>query len=90
MTCLSRSVPTTGLEHEKTAKIHRLTIRRPIALVVEDNGDLRNYIKNQLLAEYQVIEAENGVKGLSRARAMIPDIVVSDWMMPEMDGIMDV
>lgn len=64
-----------------------LTKDRPSVLVVEDNDDLRQYIKKHLSAEYEVIETENGKKGLEAAIALIPDIIISDWMMPEMDGI---
>ena len=60
---------------------------RPSILIVEDNQDLRNYIKRHLTDTYDVIETENGKKGLEKARAVIPDLVISDWMMPEMDGI---
>jgi len=60
---------------------------RPSVLLVEDNADLRNYIKKHLADSYDVIETENGRKGLEKARAVIPDLVISDWMMPEMDGI---
>lgn len=56
-------------------------------LIVEDSKDLRNYIKQHLADQYEVIETENGQQGLEKAIALIPDLVISDWMMPEMDGI---
>ena len=59
---------------------------RPVLLVVEDNNDLRKYIRDCLIESYQVVEAMNGLDGLDKAIEMIPDLVVSDVMMPEMDG----
>lgn len=59
----------------------------PSILVVEDNEDLRQYIRLQLQQEYQVAVAVNGKEGLASALATIPDAIVTDWMMPEMDGI---
>lgn len=60
---------------------------KPTVLIVEDNDDLRRYIKQHLSEKYQVVESENGHKGLGKAIATIPDLIISDWMMPEMDGI---
>jgi len=56
-------------------------------LLVEDNPDLRNYLQTQLARHYQVEVAENGEKGLQKAKAIIPDLVISDIMMPKLDGI---
>lgn len=57
-----------------------------IVLVVEDNPDMRLYIKDSLQPKYQVIEAVNGKDGLKKAEESIPDLIVSDVLMPEMDG----
>jgi len=56
-------------------------------LVVEDNNDLRRYIVNHLAEYYEVIEAPDGLKGHELALDEHPDLIVSDLMMPEMDGI---
>jgi len=56
-------------------------------LIVEDNLGLRNYLKGELENEYVIIEAENGKKGIERAISGIPDLIISDVIMPEMDGI---
>ena len=55
-------------------------------LVVEDNKDVRFYIKDCLIAEYRVLEAKNGVEGLNMARESVPDLIITDLMMPEMNG----
>jgi CheY-like chemotaxis protein/anti-sigma regulatory factor (Ser/Thr protein kinase) len=59
----------------------------PIALIVEDNLDLRNHLRRLLVDEYRVETAENGREGIRRALKIIPDIIVSDLMMPEADGM---
>jgi len=59
----------------------------PIALIVEDNKDLNNYIGNLLEKEYTIIQATNGNKGINLAFKYIPDIIISDVMMPLKDGI---
>ena len=56
-------------------------------LVVEDDKEIRKYLKEIFGREYQVIEAENGVKGLELVIRELPDCVITDVMMPEMDGI---
>lgn len=56
-------------------------------LIVEDNNELRRFIYNVLSKEYIVLEASDGKAGLEVTHSEIPDLVVSDIMMPEMDGI---
>ena len=55
-------------------------------LVVEDNADVRTYVSRHLSKVYRVIEASNGKEGLVLAQKLLPDLIVSDIMMPEMDG----
>jgi CheY-like chemotaxis protein len=59
----------------------------PVVLVVEDNEDLRAYIRLHLQTHYRIEECENGSQGLTIAQEMIPDLIISDWMMPQMNGI---
>lgn len=62
------------------------TDNKHIILVIEDNEDIRDYIKNSLHGQYVVYTASNGKEGLEEAYNHIPDIIISDIMMPEMDG----
>lgn len=57
-----------------------------IVLVVDDNPEVRSYIRKHLAADYRVIEAEDGEVALEMAARLLPDLVVSDVMMPKMDG----
>lgn len=59
---------------------------REIILVVEDSADVRDYIRGALETEYQVIEAADGREGIQKAQEVIPDLVISDIMMPGIDG----
>lgn len=59
---------------------------RPILLIIEDNADVRAYIREQLQADYIILEAEDGQAGIDRAVEAIPDLVISDVMMPKKDG----
>jgi DNA-binding response OmpR family regulator len=54
---------------------------------VEDSEDIREYIKSLLMKDYKIAEAENGETGLKVASETEPDIIISDIMMPGMDGI---
>ena len=56
-------------------------------LIVEDNPELRNYLKQELSKLYKVITAENGKKGYELAVQKLPDIIVTDVIMPVMDGL---
>lgn len=60
--------------------------QRPLLLLVEDNTDLRDYLTSLLCPIYDVIQAENGQNGFELAKNRIPDIILSDVMMPDMDG----
>lgn len=60
---------------------------RPLVLVVEDNADIREYICSSLGKTYRVIEASDGKEGFEAAVGSDPDVVVTDLMMPVMDGL---
>ena len=59
----------------------------PEILLVEDNADMRYFIKDHLIKDYRVKEAINGMEGLQMAKADSPDLVLTDLMMPKLDGI---
>ena len=59
----------------------------PVLLIVEDNFDMRQYIKTNFDKNYQVLEAENGELGIQLALDHVPDLIISDVMMPKIDGI---
>ena len=59
---------------------------KPILLIVEDNTDVRNYIKGYFETDYLVIESADGREGLEKSLKYIPDIIISDVMMPKMNG----
>ncbi|MEJ7681426.1 MAG: response regulator [Segetibacter sp.] len=59
----------------------------PLVLVVEDHEDLRNFIASGLSQKYRVLTAQNGKEGWQLALQELPDLVIADVAMPEMDGI---
>jgi len=61
--------------------------KRYSILLVEDNKEVRTFIKNALVADYNIEESENGMEGLESAIQLIPDLIISDVMMPVMDGL---
>ncbi len=61
--------------------------QKPLLLIVEDNEDLRFYLKENLRTQYRIVEAANGNEGLEKASSVFPDVVISDIMMPGMDGV---
>jgi signal transduction histidine kinase/DNA-binding response OmpR family regulator len=58
----------------------------PVLLIVEDNPDLRQYLQQMFSPYYHIIQANDGQEGLETALKVVPDIVVSDLMMPRLDG----
>jgi signal transduction histidine kinase/DNA-binding response OmpR family regulator/streptogramin lyase len=64
-----------------------LNDKKKTILIVEDSDDVQIYLKEILKEEYNIIIAENGVKGLDSALQFLPDLIISDVMMPKMDGI---
>ncbi len=80
---------------------HTLTVETPVAtyapaltdpltenilLIIDDNADVRAYIRSIFEADYQIIEAEDGQEGLEHATTTLPNIVICDLMMPRLDG----
>ena len=67
--------------------IDSIALEKPLVLVVEDDSDIRQFIASILENEYTVIQAKNGEVGLKLALKKIPDLIISDIMMPVKDGI---
>ena len=75
------------LEPEASGKKQETRKDVPVILIVEDNIDLVNYLSRNLENRYRILTARNGKKGIEVATESIPDLVISDVMMPEMDGM---
>ena len=60
---------------------------KPEVLIIDDNNDIRTYLRTVLSESYNVSEASDGKSGLELARRIVPDIILSDIMMPIMDGL---
>lgn len=73
------------IENEETLVSSEST--KTSVLVVDDNVDIRELVKNGLSGKYQIFEAENGKEALHVALKEMPDLIISDVLMPEMDGI---
>jgi signal transduction histidine kinase/ligand-binding sensor domain-containing protein/DNA-binding response OmpR family regulator len=68
---------------EKPAKFKKSL---PVLLIVEDNSNMRIYIRSNLENTYRIIDAEDGEKGFLKCAKALPDLVISDVMMPKMNG----
>ncbi|MFZ6011937.1 MAG: hybrid sensor histidine kinase/response regulator transcription factor [Bacteroidota bacterium] len=60
---------------------------RPLILLVEDNDEIRAYLRDTLLEYYEVVESRHGLEALGIALEQLPDFVISDVMMPKMNGL---
>ena len=60
---------------------------KPSVLVIDDNADIRSYVYSLLHTDYTVIEAADGSDGIRKAMKYVPDLIISDVMMPGIDGI---
>jgi DNA-binding response OmpR family regulator/two-component sensor histidine kinase len=58
----------------------------PLVLIIEDNSDMRRYMRKILDTQYRVMESVDGEEGIQKAEAMIPELIVCDVMMPKADG----
>ncbi|GAA4280769.1 hybrid sensor histidine kinase/response regulator transcription factor [Gaetbulibacter aestuarii] len=73
------------IEHEDPSELAELSDNK--ILIVEDNDELRNILVESLGTHFQVFEAHNGEEGLKMAMQNFPDLILTDLIMPEMDGI---
>ncbi|MBN1925413.1 MAG: response regulator [Prolixibacteraceae bacterium] len=76
-------------EEEKIADFDDATgfSHDPVVLLVEDNSELLDFMKDILQDKYQVYTAQNGIDALGKMKTIFPDMVISDIMMPELDGL---
>lgn len=63
------------------------SLEKQVLLIVDDNEDMRDFLKENFKETYHIIQAENGKKGLDKIKQMNVDLIISDLMMPEMDGL---
>ena len=61
--------------------------RKPVALVADDEPDMRRFLRTELEEDYELIEAVNGLEAMQKAGEFLPDIILLDMMMPHMDGL---
>lgn len=78
--------PVDGTSVYPDAGVSGATAEKPLILLMDDNDDVRSYIKSILAEKYILFEAPNGEEGIRMAKAFIPDLIISDVMMPVMDG----
>jgi DNA-binding response OmpR family regulator len=83
---LDHSSSQTRKAKNENFSIARKSDSREIILVVEDHPEMRRYIRSVLEDQFIVVEVENGVEGFERATREIPDLIITDTMMPLMDG----
>jgi DNA-binding response OmpR family regulator len=83
---LEDETPVKDEEETGTEEIEKEEQEKDIILVVEDNPDMRRFIRGPLEPHYNVVEAVNGREGIEKAKKIIPDLIVSDIMMTEVDG----
>ena len=76
----------TGSAADKTPDTGALEDKE-LLLVVEDNADVREFIRRAFSNDFEVLEADNGIKGRDMAIETVPDIIISDIMMPKLNGL---
>ncbi len=86
LTPADEAVVTATLKGEGISSAASPNGEKPLVLVVEDNADVAEYIVTCLRTDYEMLTATHGREGLERALDSVPDVILSDVMMPEMDG----
>jgi len=75
------------IQTKDNQEIEVFNIDKPLLLIAEDNEDLRTYIKEIFVQDFQILEAENGMVAQKIAHEKLPDLIISDWMMPLKTGV---
>jgi signal transduction histidine kinase/ligand-binding sensor domain-containing protein/DNA-binding response OmpR family regulator len=86
-TCISIRLPAKPVCEALVAEDKNDSEELPFILLVEDNEQMLRYLKKRLISHFQVATATNGMEALEFIKKNIPEIVISDIMMPEMDGL---
>ena len=79
-------IPPSDPEDKEDETAEESDADKEVVLVVEDNSDMRAYIKENLEKDYKILEAKNGEAGVQNALKYIPDLIITDVMMPAMNG----
>ncbi|MEJ7679118.1 MAG: response regulator [Segetibacter sp.] len=74
---------TTNFSVEESSKVEK----EYSILLIEDNTDMRVYLKNKLSKAYEIHESENGTEGLNLAYSIVPDLIITDIVLPGKDGL---
>ena len=81
---LSKPQVTSNVDSSQESTLNEKDL--PILLIIEDNADITYYLKSSLEDQYQILSRRNGKSGVEKALEILPDIIISDVMMPKMNG----
>ena len=84
---ISEMVPSLAEEEKEPESVEEANANLPLVLVVEDDKDIREYLEDILGRHFEVRTAANGKEGLNLLEDVTPELILSDTIMPEMDGI---
>lgn len=79
-------VPMVAIEEEAVTPLPNFAEDQPLVLIIEDNKDIVSFLRASLQENYKIDVAYNGQQGIDKALDIVPDIIISDVMMPEADG----
>lgn len=80
-------IPSDDSQNKRIQVKHDSNPHLPLLLIVEDNIEMQNALEERLRPYYHIHIANNGKEGLEKCKVLFPDIIISDVMMPEMDGV---